>query len=541
MAAGPTTQQAGGNIAVGKDTTYLTKPAGAAEAVDYQAAVNAEFGAGVTAENNAAGPLLEALGVEKLGAAYREVLVEKLGLKTPPGQKTFEAFDDFARHEGMAIEQAGKMLAEASRRPWKTQQFPLVARWLSENDAPLGKIAAASWRPRCFVPWLAADDGLSLQENAPYLAAPSSLLLAAGQALACRGNLRLGDGRFDDAWGDAQAIFRLGQLWGQSPTYPQQQAAAEVFGLAERTAYSWAAGGAITPPQCRKVLDYLAARSAPNLLAPWRQVQRLLELDLWVRTAQDGRAYRFQQRAVGMFDIGDVSQRVDFVLAAVEGPQAAAIDYTGVLRLINRRCDEVAAAVSQPTFRQRRQALTDLATQYDKRRKAVAKLWQQSEAALASRPVASQPAKPATSQPTIHPALRPAPPATAEQLFLASNDAVADAVAAVEQEADVEARHHLAVLAVALALCRAETGKLPEHLADLSPKYLPAVPVDPFGGGDLIYRRTAEGFIVYSVGSNLRDDGGQDEARTADDVSVRFPPVFTESRSKAKEPLDLGL
>jgi len=32
--------------------------------------------------------------------------------------------------------------------------------------------------------------------------------------------------------------------------------------------------------------------------------------------------------------------------------------------------------------------------------------------------------------------------------------------------------------------------------------------VDPFTGKALVYRTTATGFIVYSVGENLSDDGG---------------------------------
>jgi uncharacterized protein YfaT (DUF1175 family) len=35
------------------------------------------------------------------------------------------------------------------------------------------------------------------------------------------------------------------------------------------------------------------------------------------------------------------------------------------------------------------------------------------------------------------------------------------------------------------------------------------VPVDPFTGKQLVYRREGEGFVVYSLGSNLKDDGGR--------------------------------
>lgn len=52
-------------------------------------------------------------------------------------------------------------------------------------------------------------------------------------------------------------------------------------------------------------------------------------------------------------------------------------------------------------------------------------------------------------------------------------------------------------------------GSPPESLASLVPKYLAAVPNDPYRDGPLVYRRTAEGYLLYSVGGNGTDDGGQ--------------------------------
>lgn len=49
---------------------------------------------------------------------------------------------------------------------------------------------------------------------------------------------------------------------------------------------------------------------------------------------------------------------------------------------------------------------------------------------------------------------------------------------------------------------------LPDSLDALVPDYLDRVPLDPFDGQPLRYRRVGEGFVVYSVGKNLVDDGG---------------------------------
>jgi hypothetical protein len=53
-----------------------------------------------------------------------------------------------------------------------------------------------------------------------------------------------------------------------------------------------------------------------------------------------------------------------------------------------------------------------------------------------------------------------------------------------------------------------DKGAWPAKLADVTPKYLPAVPLDPYDGKPLRYMRTKDGAVVYSVGKDGRDDGG---------------------------------
>jgi hypothetical protein len=51
-------------------------------------------------------------------------------------------------------------------------------------------------------------------------------------------------------------------------------------------------------------------------------------------------------------------------------------------------------------------------------------------------------------------------------------------------------------------------GHWPEGIADLVPRYLAAVPSDPFDGQPLRMRRFGEGLVIYSIGENRVDDGG---------------------------------
>jgi hypothetical protein len=54
-------------------------------------------------------------------------------------------------------------------------------------------------------------------------------------------------------------------------------------------------------------------------------------------------------------------------------------------------------------------------------------------------------------------------------------------------------------------------GKLSDSLADLAPAYLAAVPIDPFDGQPLRYKKLAKGYVVYSVGEDGKDDGGDEK------------------------------
>lgn len=62
---------------------------------------------------------------------------------------------------------------------------------------------------------------------------------------------------------------------------------------------------------------------------------------------------------------------------------------------------------------------------------------------------------------------------------------------------------------LACRLYKNKTGEYPENLEKLVPEILSEVPVDPFTGKALVYRREGPGFIVYSLGSNEKDDGGR--------------------------------
>lgn len=71
-----------------------------------------------------------------------------------------------------------------------------------------------------------------------------------------------------------------------------------------------------------------------------------------------------------------------------------------------------------------------------------------------------------------------------------------------------DTRTRLAQIAQALRAYREARGAFPEELKALQPEYFEDLPTDLFSGECFIYRRTGEGFALYSVGQNQKDDGG---------------------------------
>jgi len=81
-------------------------------------------------------------------------------------------------------------------------------------------------------------------------------------------------------------------------------------------------------------------------------------------------------------------------------------------------------------------------------------------------------------------------------------------------EMDLRAHASIALARTALAIerYRLATGKVPERLEELVPRYLKEVPIDPFGGQPIRYRRTDPGYLLYSVNDDGQDNGGKEKA-----------------------------
>jgi len=71
---------------------------------------------------------------------------------------------------------------------------------------------------------------------------------------------------------------------------------------------------------------------------------------------------------------------------------------------------------------------------------------------------------------------------------------------------------------------RERFGEYPASLAQARARLGREVPADPFSGEEFRYRRVGKGAFLYSIGSDLKDDGGRPMKWGVHDV--RVPPAL---------------
>ena len=97
--------------------------------------------------------------------------------------------------------------------------------------------------------------------------------------------------------------------------------------------------------------------------------------------------------------------------------------------------------------------------------------------------------------------------------------------------AELDSRTHAGIDSARTALVieqyRLATGKVPERLEELMPQYLKEVPIDPFDGKPIRYRRTDPGYRLYSIWEDGQDNGGKEKVEVKSGESYDWPFIVT--------------
>ena len=94
---------------------------------------------------------------------------------------------------------------------------------------------------------------------------------------------------------------------------------------------------------------------------------------------------------------------------------------------------------------------------------------------------------------------------------------------AIAAGARVDASRRSTDTMIAVERFRRRHGNVPETLTQLVPDYLPEVPVDPFDSNPIRYVVGENEVVIYSIGKDNVDNGGQSNDKMEPDIVVRFP------------------
>jgi hypothetical protein len=486
-------------LPLGKETTYVTGPLDKHGYIDYEAALNAEFGRGITAEKNANALLVLVLGPYPEGAEMPPAYYKWLDVPAPPKEGEYflsiGTFNrDHLRLSEAQLEALFEFQSRATQRAWVAKDCPPIVEWLKFNEKPLALVHEAVKRPEYFNPLCSRRNEGDSSNLIGALIPTAQKCRGLAAALSNRATLRIGEKKYDEAWQDIIACHRLGRLLTRGATLIESLVGIAICQIASNTTLVYLDSAGLTAKQALERLKELEALPPVYPMADKIGIgERMMGLDAIQMLRRGG--------AKGLYFLFDDENNPP---TAEELKALDKMDWVPVMITMNKWYDRLSAAM-------RHKDRADREKEFDK-------IDEELRDAKKKAPTPGEFVKILPAKDGDKVAGKTVGDVLASLLL--------PAVRKVQQAHDrvSQADRNLRV-AFAMAAYRADNNRYPEKLADLAPKYLTAVPDDMFSGKALIYKPTEKGYLFYSVGPNGKDDGGRwyDDDPPGDDPSVRMP------------------
>jgi hypothetical protein len=525
-------------VVVSKETTYFTGPLRKDGGVDYVAALNRRCSKGVTPENNAAVALWQAVGPKGIDKKIRKRYFEMLGIPEPPESGQYLTwYEDFPEYKEAAKKPNGdeafhrkvwELYDEAVKVPWSRKDYPLWARMLERNEKPLQVLVDGLQRPRLYSPLIADDMGLLAGSN-PLVA--TSEARQAARLLRVRPMLRLGEGDVSGGWKDIVALYRLGRLESQRPFITEWLAGVIFDGMASGAAVVLGQYDGLTAAQakrCQRELQNLPPMRSLADVCGVEERCNYLQMVMFSTISPEDYFFEFfgpveqyeeythSERAVG------APERKARVEAFKKLVASGNIDLSEALRQYNAFYDQFVDAYRCPSSLKAAAALGALESKARRHARNIA------DSVLSTKLSALKSMDPKVKAQQV----------TALAIQFAGLHTM---MGLLEIEQRREAHQRLAIVAFALAGYRADHHEYPKTLAAMVPTYIDAIPPDSFTDGDLRYKPEKNGYLLYSVGQNGKDDGGvgpntftdsttDEQRKSCDDLGIRTPRKKTEQK-----------
>jgi len=527
ISKGEDTQQEGmktgkPKITVSAETTYFIEPLLKDGSLDCVALLNKISREGIDVDDNAAVMIWRALGPETIPVTNQDDFYKLLGIaelrQNGDYYVTFAKYvDKYDKQEkGSRGESAAdnsnetfyKQFETAQKRPWDAKEFPLLADLLNKNEKPLELLSEAVLRPKFYSPLVKASDDFSSCLDTDF----KFILRDAAEQLLVRSMLRLNEKQYDTAWQDLLTCYRLGLLVSQGPLLIDILYGTAFQGMAAKGIWTFSNRVEHDAIQLQKYqMDLLKLPLPPNTDKIWQLGERVFQVGyIYDLSKKDKNSLKY-------LGISKDDSTREVLKKLASDPK---MDWDEVLRLLNAESAKYVALIGKDKYSAIR----------DKMQKLDADIAEECRKAL----------EPASLEKVLSPNATPKDKA---KLFVAilANSGMANSAWMITPPYRGQTFASLSQLALAISAYRAENHSYPVALADLAPKYISEIPKDPFSSSDFKYKLQDNGFLLYSVGLNARDDGGKnyleennynpdeydkvsEEEKSADDIAIRVPP-----------------
>jgi hypothetical protein len=314
-------------------------------------------------------------------------------------------------------------------------------------------------------------------------------------ALTARAMLRVGQGKFDEAWQDLLACHRLGRLIARGATLIEALIGIAISHIASYADLAYLEHAPLTSGQ---ILDRLKDLEGLPPLSPITDKIDVAERFMFLDSIQ-----AMRRGGVGWLE-GLAGGKMTKAKAQ-ELENLERIDWAPALRNGNLWYDRLVAALRLKPRAEREKELDRIENDLKALKNKNTQLQWLIKLALSKDPPSQTVGK-----------------SISDVLITLLVPALHKVQSAYDRTEQTQRNLYLAF---ALAAYHADNKRYPAKLEELAPRYLPAVPDDLFSGKALIYRPSDKGYLLYSVGPNGKDDEGRsnEDNPKGDDVRVRMP------------------